>query len=420
MGFQPESPPEMDTLKTLGTAVNDLMRAKSSQVTRLCHLCRIDHPEWKGQRCDKCTAFFCYRGLFRHFDMNPGEVLRHIGTWPCPKCQEMCNCRCCHFSTAYVKSEKPASKRRVKAADARGKNMGFADNVFDQKRGRRESHHSQESNTLPSVSQIAGKKRPLAASAPIGPHTPIRKLELPTPEPDFSNPRYPRAGSDYSVDSSFLDRGGTRPGILPSVKSLAGETPYFISPPEDRSSRVSPSPGVTSMPPPLNNNILPPMLGHNGPTSVPYATHPPPHQNGVAAHMNGSLPHSSFPPTTQPPPTSAALALLNSTFHSHISHDPDTKSPTLALDAEIASLEGQIANLKKYEQDFIALGLDESRETLRRELEGIEERARAKRREKGRLLMERLRREGFGGLAEVVGREVGVNGELGGNGLGIG
>ena len=42
--------------------------------------------------------------------------------------------QCCHFPSAYVKAEKPASKRRVKPADPRGKVMGFTDNVFDQKR----------------------------------------------------------------------------------------------------------------------------------------------------------------------------------------------------------------------------------------------------------------------------------------------
>ncbi|KAM5489835.1 hypothetical protein MaudMau93_002962 [Microsporum audouinii] len=41
---------------------------------------------------------------------------------------------CCHFAYPYVKSEKPASKRRVRPGDPRGKNMGFTDNVFDQKK----------------------------------------------------------------------------------------------------------------------------------------------------------------------------------------------------------------------------------------------------------------------------------------------
>ncbi|RMZ87507.1 hypothetical protein DV736_g5266, partial [Chaetothyriales sp. CBS 134916] len=89
----------------------------------------------------------------------------------------------------------------------------------------------------------------------------------------------------------------------------------------------------------------------------------------------------------------------------------DIQSPAFALDTEISSLESQIANLKKYDHEFIALGLDESRATLQKELGVLEERARVKRKEKGRVLMERLKREGFGSLAEVVAREVEVIGE---------
>jgi hypothetical protein len=95
LGFQPEEPPmnAPNRPKSLGTAVNELMQMKQSSTSRLCHLCRIDHPEWKGRRCDKCSAFFCYRGLYRHFDFNSAEVIRHGGLWTCPKCKETCNCR---------------------------------------------------------------------------------------------------------------------------------------------------------------------------------------------------------------------------------------------------------------------------------------------------------------------------------------
>ena len=82
-----------DQRKTLGTAVNELMLARQSMAVKLCHLCRSDHLEWKGRRCDKCSAFFCYRGLYRHFDMASADVMRHPGLWICPKCLESCNCR---------------------------------------------------------------------------------------------------------------------------------------------------------------------------------------------------------------------------------------------------------------------------------------------------------------------------------------
>ena len=253
LGFQPEEARVIEKCKSLGTAVNDLMRGKQNSIPRLCHLCRIDHPEWRGRRCDKCTAFFCYRGLYRHFDMSSIDVLKHSGLWTCPKCAEICNCRCCHFSTAFEKSEKPASKRRVKPFDPRGKNMGFTDNVFDQKRGHRPgigAHHTQK---LPGVAQITGKKRPLSSSEPSS-TTPARKLDMRTPEADYaSRPelvRSSRERSEYSPHrhySSILG-SGSRPAILPSLTAFADEQGLSSSPFGDRSktSRTSPT-GLTSM-----------------------------------------------------------------------------------------------------------------------------------------------------------------------------
>ena len=395
LGFQPEAHVQEDVKKTLGTAVNDLMLAKQSQTSRLCHLCRIDHPEWKGRRCDKCTAFFCYRGLYRHFDIQPGDVIRQSEIWTCPKCKEQCNCRCCHFSTAYVKTEKPASKRRVRAADPRGKNVGFADNVFDQKRGRRESHAS-ENGSLPGVSQLAGRKRPLAASSISNPATPMRKLELPTPEPDLSHhPAYMDGMDSYST---------SRPTLLPGVKSIADGS-MMISPPDDRSSRVSMSPGLGGAFGPNigiaadRANTLPPLI--NGGMSRP-------------SYLNGgsNSATNTFAMPSPKPHHATTMALLNESIHA------DTKSPTAILDASIRDLELQAENLRKYEQEFIDLGLEDSRRMLSTQVREIEERIRAKKKEKGILLMERLKREGYGGLAAVVGKEVGVGlGVFNGGGL---
>jgi len=84
------------------------------------------------------------------------------------------------------------------------------------------------------------------------------------------------------------------------------------------------------------------------------------------------------------------------------------KAPTAALDASIAELETQMRNLKKYEEEFIALNLADSRKMLATQLADLEAQIKAKRREKSLLLIERLKREGFGGLAAVVGKEVGL------------
>jgi hypothetical protein len=78
------------------------------------------------------------------------------------------------------------------------------------------------------------------------------------------------------------------------------------------------------------------------------------------------------------------------------------------LDASIAELEAQLGKLKKYEEEFIALNLDDSRKMLASEVAELESRIKAKKREKGLMLIERLKKEGFGGLAASVGKEVGL------------
>ncbi|EHY52428.1 hypothetical protein ABEF92_006633 [Exophiala dermatitidis] len=401
LGFQPEEPRALDRRKTLGTAVNELMRAKTSPTMRLCHLCRIEHQEFKGRRCDKCTAFFCYRGLFRHFDKYPPDVLRHKGSWVCPKCEETCNCRCCHFATAYVKSEKPASKRRVKACDPRGKQMGFADNVFDQKRGRRESHPNGTTSTtcLPGLATITGKKRTISSSAEPGPATPLRRIELPTPEPDKSlNGKLgvSRDKSELLTETPFAGINGTLPTLLPSMKSFTDGTDLHGVHIDERHTRVSASPGMASLastavtrghlqstPSYSEDNTLPPMLGHSTPNSR-------------------FLPqHSSRGILATPGPTSMASPSKSA--------DPgDSKAPAAALDASITELEARVRSLRKYEEEFIALNLDDSRKMLASQVAELENQIRAMKREKSLLLIERLKKEGFGGLAAVVGKEVGL------------
>ncbi|KAL4882908.1 hypothetical protein BJY04DRAFT_226923 [Aspergillus karnatakaensis] len=104
---------------------------------RLCHLCRDSHPAWKGITCNECSAFFCFRGLYRHFDVDLIPFLKKGVSWRCPKCEQRCNCRCCHFRQPYESKDKPV-RARIKPIDPRGR-LGFVDNVFDQKRGKRAS-----------------------------------------------------------------------------------------------------------------------------------------------------------------------------------------------------------------------------------------------------------------------------------------
>ena len=130
--------------------------------------------------------------------------------------------------------------------------MGFADNVFDQKRGgRRDSGGT--SMTFP---HLAGKKRAIEPNNAEGPATPLRKLDLPTPEPDLSRVYMSREGSDFGVTYPATNL----PPILPSVRSVT-EVDSMVSPSDDRQHHLTPStPGYG-----MNGgmNTLPP-----GPTST--------------------------------------------------------------------------------------------------------------------------------------------------------
>lgn len=381
LGFQPEEPSLPDRCKTLGTAVNDLMKAKQQAISRLCHLCRIEHLDWKGRRCDKCTAFFCYRGLYRHFDVNSADIIRHSGLWTCPKCLETCNCRCCHFSTAYRKAEKPASKRRVKPFDSRGKIMGFTDNVYDQKRGQRNSTASSGlGGSLLSPPAIAGRKRQISSSD-IGPATPLRKLELSTPEPDFASRidlRRARDGSEYALDPQFdvphLNGGGHLQN-LPSIKTLPEQQLFTPSSTEEHLLVGSSPANMSTL---ATAAFTQGRLGQNAPyshTLAPILNHTPilPRQNGHIATL--------YSPT-------------------------QTLHVQSGIDKSIIELETRIATLRAYEEEFIQLELDDSKRLLADQIASHETDLRLLKKEKSLQLAERLLKEGFGGLADGVRKEI--------------
>ena len=378
LGFQAEEPRLADRCKTLGTAVNDLMKAKQHSISRLCHLCRIEHSDWKGRRCDKCTAFFCYRGLYRHFDINSADVIRHSGLWTCPKCLETCNCRCCHFTTAYRKAEKPASKRRVKPFDSRGKIMGFTDNVYDQKRGQRNNTSTNgQRGSLPGLAQITGRKRQISSSD-IGPATPLKRLDLPTPEPDFATRmdlRRARDGSEYALDPQFdAPHINGHPHILPSIKTLP-EQQLFTPSSTDEHLLVGSSPA--NMPALAATTVNQARLIQNAPyhTLAPMLNHTPilPRQNGHGAAL--------YSPTR---PLHAQSGIDNS----------------------ITELESRIASLRTYEEDFVKLDLDDSRRLLADQIASLEADLRRLKKEKSLQLAEKLRQDGFSGLADGVRREI--------------
>ena len=389
LGSQSEEAPSNDRRKTLGSWVNDLMKSKMGPGTRLCHLCRIDHPEWKGRRCDKCTAFFCFRGLYRHFDMPSADVLCHAGLWTCPKCLEICNCRCCHFQKAYVKAEKPASKRRVKPIDARGKVMGFTDNVFDQKRGQRTSLTT-DFSTSP---QAAGQKRPLAASESSVP-TSYRKVEVQTPEREFSGIASNREQSaDYVLEPQFSSVAQSPSQYLdPTTRRL----PSISTLPEQRNSpRVS----REHTPPPSSAesmSTLASAAASRGRMSNAFLTpNTPTHPALLSPYVAEKSPN--FPRGTSIPNTDILTPL---------SGKPPTELPaSTLLDNEISQLEDQIARLRRYGDELLGLSLHEAHKMLFEQLGTLELTLRDRKREKSALLIENLQRE-FPGIADVARREV--------------
>jgi len=389
LGFQPEEPHTLDRKKTLGTAVNDLMKGRQNTVTRLCHLCRIDHPEWKGRRCDKCTAFFCFRGLYRHFDMNSADVIRHSGLWTCPKCSEICNCRCCHFSTAYAKAEKPASKRRVKPSDPRGKIMGFTDNVFDQKRGQRIGNAAPNGNPsdLPSVSQVSGQKRQISMSDLTNQGRPLRTLEFPALEPENTGP-------EYVLDAHFAFATHHQLGGLSSNGSNdAGPT----------------LPGITSLPQhhvsSANSRVATGTSTGEGMKTLASAAAS--HGRTSALSKTSSVP-SSLPPLTTfdiHNPYNASTQTGKQRRDLNQSPSVDLSKDTSIVDAAIAQKENRIAKLRRYGDELIQLGLKDSHKVLSQELLALEADLRAVKKQKSAALIENLRME-FPGLADVARKEV--------------
>jgi len=270
--------------------------------------------------------------------------------------------------------------------------MGFTDNVFDQKRGNRSSSANAHSSPLPGVAQISGRKRQTAPSH-IGPASTLRKIEPPTPATDFASRHMSREGPDYMIDPQFgnIHTNGILPNLLPSMKTFPDERSYSSSPVDDRLGATSDSPlGMATL--------------------------------ATAAVCHGRIPgtnhqiHSTLGPVLakhilprQPPERDGTATLSVSTTTTAIPtppHNESNGSMTEQIDMAIKRLEEQIATLKKYEQEFLSLNLEDSHKMLSAQLRGLESELRGKKREKSIVLIEMLEREGFGGLADGVRREM--------------
>ncbi|OAX79567.1 hypothetical protein ACJ72_06110, partial [Emergomyces africanus] len=437
LGYKIEGTINSGHRKSLGTAVNDLMRARQSSAIKLCHLCRIDHLEWKGRRCDMCSAFFCYRGLFRHFDMNSGDVML------------------LHFASAYGKTAKPASKRRVKPADHRGKIMGFTDNVFDQKR-RISAHSSSISSPSPSVMPVSRppKRSVSVTSAAVAG---VRSAssshpDLPTPESDrcFQN----KDREQLTLDPADLEYSLRRRKI-PRSSSGSSNNHSRLAPNEMSTGRTlhsinyitqmsSPQADELSLPPlKLQPNTTCPLVagsptrshfvsndGMNALANVAAAsrikmTRPPPHEFLPSRDIKYDLGGGNRSPITPTTTRSIAVSTPPSSAPVHVTHPAPSSNPPVNLSSShsqtelklpnsppvtdpqapppsphLSDLEARIRRLRQYATELLALSLHDSHRLIQQEIRDAEERLHLAKKDRGERLLIDLELE-FPNLTEL-------------------
>ncbi|PLB52824.1 hypothetical protein P170DRAFT_507563 [Aspergillus steynii IBT 23096] len=229
--------------KPLGILALAAADARKQPMARLCHLCRDNHPVWKGTPCSQCDAFFCFRGLYRHFDVDLLSFLRQDKAWTCPKCLHECNCRCCRYPHRYQSKDKPV-RTRVKPVDPRGRIYGFVDNVFDQRRGKKASLPMHSASSQGSMTP-RGQKRPRESgeNEHVKPNPHNGHVYLPSIRPEAFDITPPRGTPSY------------HPGHNGSLGSLGPKMQLRISDlVEDRNSPIeatsTPRSGIVHHPPP--------------------------------------------------------------------------------------------------------------------------------------------------------------------------
>jgi hypothetical protein len=267
--------------------------------------------------------------------------------------------------------------------------MGFTDNVFDQKRGQRLGNAAPNGNPsdLPSVSQISGQKRQMSMSDLTSQERPLRRLEFPAPEPENTGP-------EYVLDGHFAFAAHHRLGGLPSNGSSdAGPTlPGIASLPQHHVSSATSRVAISTS------------TGEGMKTLASAAAS---HGRTPAISKTSSVP-SSLPPLAAFDTHSPYNA---STQNGKQSRDLD-QSPSMdipkdasVVDAAIAQKENRIAKLRRYGDELIQLGLEDSYKVLSQELLGLEADLRAIKKQKSAALIENLRME-FPSLADVARKEV--------------
>ncbi|KAI9371894.1 hypothetical protein BJX61DRAFT_509790 [Aspergillus egyptiacus] len=347
--------PRSSKQTTLGAVAVAAMDARQNPAERLCHLCRDNHPAWKGVMCTQCTAFFCFRGLHRHFDIDLIPFLKNRDSWFCPKCSQICNCRCCHFSQPYQSKDKPV-RARVKPIDPRGRMLGFVDNVFDQKRGKR-------------ASMAAPTASPQSGLSPRG-------LKRTRTQMD-----------DELGKSSWRNSGpiAVVPGpSLAQMSNTSGAHSTSITTPDRTAAGYTPTRAFDPLGPfRIDNHAESRNLGA-GQSPPTYGSHP-----------------TQYP--YLPPPSSFAAPRDTSVHRGRADSISDTKTDG-PEEEDIRALERKLDALRGYANDLLDLSLIESHAKILERISQFEAEIEQRKRRKAQVLLSNLHRD-FPDLADLAREE---------------
>ncbi|OAL72912.1 hypothetical protein A7D00_2685 [Trichophyton violaceum] len=160
------------TCNFCGTAIwNRHLRCNQCQDFDLCLMCYLS-----GRSCEHPSSYswaeivpqdICSRVVQRAESILGYSISQSSEGSRIPDQRKTLGTACCHFVSPYVKAEKPASKRRVRPGDPRGKNMGFTDNVFDQKKRNTPALPASPAFTSPPA--VRHPKRPLSSCSTVQP-----------------------------------------------------------------------------------------------------------------------------------------------------------------------------------------------------------------------------------------------------------
>ncbi|KAJ5322383.1 hypothetical protein N7452_010672 [Penicillium brevicompactum] len=363
--------PEPLEHRSLGTLAQQGVLLRQQPQERLCHLCRDNHPHWKGLVCDNCSSFFCYRGLFRRFDMDSISLLRSKLPWNCPKCSHICNCRCCHFPHPYKQQHRPPGTR-IKAVDPRGSTYGFMDNVFDMSRGKQKENEA----STPAANSISspgtsrrGQKRPRGSD---GDH-----LDTSSAIADLQ-PVTIRDGERA---------GESQPTFVRRISMTAGTRDTADQTQVSAHNTARPRNSIR-----VENLLTPDTVGPS---------------NGTRGHqmLTASNASPAFPQTPEHTTINSSIASPQvQTHRNRLAADGINATPDIRSIDKIPALQEQLETLSAYADDLLELGLIDTRTRVLDRARQLETQISEVKRKKAHLLFSKMRND-FPDLADLATEE---------------